>query len=98
MFQVGGGLMSILDIGTARLTKHGDTGKAGAEVVVNILGDSGAFFFQGTLPFQLFHSLAKAAAGGVARAAGDRTYACHDASSGEPPCLPKLRQNGERKA
>ena len=56
-------LMGIFQFGAAGLAQQRDARQAGAEVVVNVLGDARPFPFQRALPFQPLHFLAETAGG-----------------------------------
>ena len=90
-------LLRILPLSPIRLAEQHDARQAGAEIVVNVLGDARPFVFHDALPFQTLHFFVQPAAGDVKRRAPHRANARQHGPGGKPPRLPEPGLHGERK-
>src|SRR6185312_16009776 len=55
-----------------KVAEHGDEVQAGAEIIVDVARDAGAFAFDGVLPFELLHSPAETTQADVANGQGNQ--------------------------
>src|SRR5688500_2483970 len=91
------GLRGTIEVGAGEFAEQRDLRQAGAEVVVNIFGDAGAFAFDGVLLFEQFHTAMQFFDFNHANGSSDAAADHQHARGKEPPCLPKSGNdtNGE---
>ena len=95
-FDISGGRLTVLEFTASALAEQSDAGKAGAQIVVDVAGDTGALPFDGALAFQALELASLVAAGDPEHTGGHRGSTKAQGASLKPPGLPNMRQHRER--
>src|SRR5882724_8732549 len=89
--DVGGGVL----VDFHHFTEHGDLGEAGAELIVDVAGDAGAFLFEGLLLAEAFELALEFLGGKVMDDGNDDSQQTENGGGDEGRGAPERRQNGD---